>query len=283
MIQIWRRLKSETHPARLIVSRLLMLLGLSHFITIRRKDYLLRFFPTAFSASLWADPKAWEEDEAFFRSYLEAGDHVIDVGANIGSLSLVAARAVGPSGRVYTIEAHPRTFRFLEGNIALNRAQNVTAFHTALGQKEGTIHFSSRRSDDQNAVIESGEGIDVPITLLDRLDIPSSTIALLKIDVEGYEKYVLEGASQTLGRTLCVYFEAWEDHFAKYRYTNRDVLRLLAAQGFALFKITGPRQMRSISEDYLSQQCDNLLALRQPEDFLRRTGFEIEPISTGDL
>jgi len=68
-----------------------------HF-EITTELYRLRFFPTALSCALWTDPRARQADEDFYRRYLRRDDTVVDVGANVGNLTLAAAALVGARG-----------------------------------------------------------------------------------------------------------------------------------------------------------------------------------------
>ena len=95
----------------------------------------------------------------------------------------------------------------------------------------------------------------------------------LKIDVEGYEKFVLEGAPSTLDRVSCVYLESWEGHFSRYRYACRDVTNLLAKKGFTVLKLMENQSVVPVSTDYSSRTLENLIAVRELEDFLERTRF----------
>ncbi len=63
---------------------------------------------------------------------------IIDVGAHIGTFSLLSSTKVGPSGKVYAIEASQDTFNLLRINVALNRCANISAHHLAMADIEGT-------------------------------------------------------------------------------------------------------------------------------------------------
>ena len=201
----------------------------------------------------------------------------MDVGANIGDLTLAAASVVGPKGRVYSLEAHPRTYGFLCSNVALNGSLNVVPFNVALGDKESEVFFSDMgRGDDQNHVSENNQGISLKMVKLDDLPITEPRIQLLKIDVEGYEKFVLEGASRTLERVSCIYFESWERHFKRYGYACSDVTKLLVAKGFTILRVIGNESIVPVKMDHNSTACENLIAVRVLEDFLERTQFRLE-------
>jgi FkbM family methyltransferase len=256
-----RKVADQKRPVRFVASRLLWHSRLSSLLTIRRDRYRLRFYPTAYSATLWLDAQEGIRDEAVFKRFLRPGDIAVDVGANIGSLTLTAASVVGNSGRVFAVEAHPLIYKYLTGNVRLNRLANVETFNVACGHETGVVNFSNQRSDDQNSV--SAEGISVPMRRLDDLVSlrQGMKIALLKIDVEGYEKRVLEGATGLLARTDVVYFESWKNHFDKYAYELRDIVELLNKFGFQIYRKSGER----VDEKYSSPECENLLASRSDE------------------
>ncbi|MBV8208414.1 MAG: FkbM family methyltransferase [Acidobacteria bacterium] len=183
------------------------------------------------------------------REVLRPGDTFVDVGANIGALSLLGSKLVGASGGVYAIEAHPRTATFLAGNIRLNGARNVQVIQAAAGDRDSETRVTSRRSDDQNAV--SDEGVKVPMRRLDSL-LPDIDVRLMKLDVEGFELFALRGAERVLRRTQFVYFESWQQHSSKFGYRTPELTAFLKGCGFQL----------DCAEDYVSEQCENLLAQR---------------------
>src|SRR5690606_8016762 len=157
--------------------------------------------------------------------------------------------------------AHPRTFGFLRGNIELNRRANVEALNFAVGAGPGTLAFSDRRSDDQNAVSPTGtvqvraESLD---TLLERWPEP---IRLLKIDVEGFEKFVFEGAPRVLERTACIYYESCARLDAQYGYSPQLVLDLLRERGFEVVCASG-RTTSPIQPHHLASGSRNFIAVR---------------------
>lgn len=271
----WKIIKDQKHVVRFLVSRILWRSRLCSLFQIRKGGYRVKFYPTALSAVLWIDPQDRQSDEVFFRRYLKERDTVVDVGANIGDLALTAASVVGPGGRVYGLEAHPRTYGFLRKNVALNNCPNITLFNLALGERESEVCFSSLRGDDQNHVSKNGRGISVRMVRLDDLPILEPHIQLLKIDVEGYEKFVLEGAPRTLERVSCVYFESWERHSRRYGYACRAVIELLGKSGFIVLKLMEDELVVSVQPDHTSIDCENLVAVRVLEDFLERTQFQL--------
>jgi FkbM family methyltransferase len=129
----------------------------------------------------------------------------VDVGANVGAIALLLARAA-PAGRVVAFEASPATVPVLRANLAANGAANVEVVPLALGDRAGRVRLSAIAAGAGGSFVSaqaaSGEGAEVEATTLDdwvqerglaRLD-------LVKIDVEGSEPRVLDGARRTLER-----------------------------------------------------------------------------------
>jgi len=252
---------------RRAAARFLVKTELCRKILIPRDGYTVRFHPASFSAGLWVYPEYGLRDEALLRAYLRAGDCYVDVGANIGTLALTAAHI---AERVFAIEAHPRTFTFLQENIELNQSKNVTLLNRAVGEREGEVFFSDLPDDDQNHILRRETGIRVASVTLDSLELPP--ISLLKVDVEGFEKFVFLGAAQTLQRTACVYFESFAPQYARYGCEGRDVYRVLESAGLTVYR-RKDRNLIPIEESHVSRQCENLLAIRDAADFRQRTGW----------
>ena len=263
------------------IGKALIALNISRFFKIERNGYKVRFYPTSMSMYLWEaklrNRTVYEDDEAVFRSFLRSGDIVIDVGANIGILSLAACTIVGQNGHVYSFEAHPKTSQYLKGNVEVNNFTNITTYSLALGEKKGKVRFANEKNDDLNKVTNTDSGIEVEMDTLDNiLNIDADSIALLKIDVEGYEKFVLEGADIILKRTQCVFFESSKEHFTNFGYSTEDLNEMLFDRGFELFRFTN-NELITIDKSYVpSNKFENLIAVRDLEDFLNRTNYELK-------
>jgi FkbM family methyltransferase len=130
-----------------------------------------------------------------FRLLLKAGDRVIDVGANIGYFTMLAASVVGKSGRVYAFEPGIEAYSDLRENIATNGFTNIDALNMAAGSKRGQTVFYTSRENTTNSLIRDDrhtEATHVQVDTLDRLI--ASPVNLIKIDVENNELDVLRGA-----------------------------------------------------------------------------------------
>lgn len=136
-------------------------------------------------------------DMSFLLHFLRKGDLFVDVGANVGSYTVLAAAHCGTDTCCF--EPVPSTFRSLMDNIAINHIGNITkAFNMAVGSEKGVINFTSR-FDTINHVVEgkSENSIEVEVNTLDSL-LPNASPSLIKVDVEGYEYHVIQGAKKTL-------------------------------------------------------------------------------------
>ncbi len=270
-----RLVRGHKRPLRFLMARLLMATGACRWLTIHERGFTLRFHPANVSSQLWIDPHEYDHSLALIQAYLKTGDRVVDVGANIGQTVMAAAVQVGRSGHVIGIEPHPRTFRFLQENITLNGVANVELLNAAAGASPGRASFSDDRRDDMNRI--DGGALEVPVCRLDDIAPDGESVALLKVDVEGYEKFVFDGATALLQRTQCVLFEVSDLHFGRFGYTIRDLLLLLEGAGFHLFRPDPPTGFVSITSAFTTNACENLIAVRDVADFTRRTGWTQAP------
>jgi FkbM family methyltransferase len=141
-------------------------------------------------------------------SILKSGQVVYDIGAASGFYAVIAARAVGSTGQVMAFEPMPQSVARLRHNIALNEFANVSVLELALGDRVGMAKLVPGIEEDQagmNRVLaadESAASADVEVTTIDRLvnegTVPAPDI--IKMDIEGAEIEVLNGAEETLSQ-----------------------------------------------------------------------------------
>jgi FkbM family methyltransferase len=164
---------------------------------------------------IWADPGEWvgqyiyttgryEEDTvALMTRLLKPGDCFVDVGANIGYLTLAGATLVGPTGSVIAFEPLSRARASLERNVALNGAGQVAVHDHAVCDRTGTVVFNigpdhhTSTSSLLPTTESQGETV-VPCVRLDDALMETTRVRLMNIDVEGAEHLVVEGAGRTL-------------------------------------------------------------------------------------
>jgi FkbM family methyltransferase len=144
---------------------------------------------------------------AIMKLLLREGNTFIDVGANIGLMSIYASKLVGPSGQVSAFEPNPETAEILEENIRLNRISNIKSHRYAVGKTPGKALIYDRWDSNRGSasLIKPGqdaESHEIEVcTLSDffKKDIETAKLPhLIKLDIEGFELEALEGALDLL-------------------------------------------------------------------------------------
>ncbi|ALB40569.1 MULTISPECIES: FkbM family methyltransferase [unclassified Anabaena] len=271
----------DQYPMRRLTAGLMGRSGLGKLFKIKIKvqDYKIFFNPTGLSSLYWYEPTAGKEDYEFISSFLKEGDIYIDIGANIGVTLIPAAKCIGETGKAIAFEPHPKTYSYLRKNIELNNLSKVQIHNCAVGNSEGYIYFTNKYTDEKNQVSNTSENsIKVPIVSLDNYLNEISNISLLKLDVEGYEKYVLEAAQETLEKVNCIYFEVCPKNYESFGYQPSDVLTLVEKSGFRLFKRKDDaKELVSVNNQYLPLSgLENLFGIKNVEDFQNRTQWKVK-------
>lgn len=149
----------------------------------------------------------WEPIEtAFVLRHVKEGMHAVDIGANIGWFTTQMARKVGPGGWVTAFEPRADIFRYLAKTIVENRFENVTLHDCALGARNGTAMLEWLKSDESPgsthmlpAFESSSSDFQTQPTRVRVLDeVVTRKVDFIKIDVEGAEKLVFDGAPRIL-------------------------------------------------------------------------------------
>jgi FkbM family methyltransferase len=139
-----------------------------------------------------AEPQLW-------RKLVKEGQTVLDVGANIGALTLPLADMVGPDGRVHAFEPHLDNYRLLVTNCA--ERKNIETWNYALGSREDIVSYApfdtlGHTNYGGIELIDGNNGHPVQVLTIDDLNIVP--VHFMKIDVEGWEVDVLTGAEDTI-------------------------------------------------------------------------------------
>lgn len=165
---------------------------------------------------------------------------VLDIGANVGALSLFFAQCVGPRGKVIAFEPGIPFFKRLQGNLGLNapRLNHVEVHNLGLGEKEGQLFWQEDPAFPGNATLTLPTGTAVPVTTLDLFQSrhPLDRCEFIKIDVEGMELEVLQGAAALIARFRpLIAFEAMMEFEASRGKTiRRETEALLRSWGYRL-------------------------------------------------
>lgn len=146
--------------------------------------------------------QGFEPDEvATLRAHVGPGMSVIDIGANIGFMTCLAAQLVGSTGHVLAIEPEPGNLALLRANIARQGFQTVEVFAGAVGAAAGTLGLTTSDWNMGHHRIDGSQGpntIPVPVQTVDELAAVLPRVDFIKVDVEGYEASVFAGMHRTL-------------------------------------------------------------------------------------
>ena len=206
--------------------------------------------------------------------------NVVDIGANIGYFTMLAASLVGPRGHVLAVEPNPRNMRLLEASRRANRYDHVTLAQAAAGRETGILILNTSYSNgttsappDDLAQLLSAES--VPCLRLDSLVDVNTTVDFIKVDVEGAEYNALLGAEGTIRR--CRPFIVSEFSPAMMpgisHVSGEDYLNWLISLGYDLSVVEPDGDLTETGTDtgavmriYASRMTDHIDILAQPRE-----------------
>ncbi len=184
------------------------------------------------------------EETELFKSLVRPGMVVVDIGANLGYYTLLAARLLGGQGRVYAFEPDPANYALLVKNIQANAFSNVVSTQMAVSDHAGShllfrhkYNFGCHSLSKANATEYDGS-TEVTTTTLDHFFAevhPESKIDLIKMDVQGAEGQVIDGARNLLGEMKpAILMEFFPEALRNLGTDPGELLRRLEACGFKI-------------------------------------------------
>jgi len=196
--------------------------------------------------------QGWSEPEVanFLNRFLQPGMCFIDIGAHIGEYVLLSAPIIGSKGKIYAFEPDPRNFCILELNVHLNRLQDIVVINNyAVDRQSGFVNLMLFKESSISRIFKeinfqgkkSKSIVKVPsISLNDYVKNKKiDKVDIIKIDVEGAELFVLEGASNLLSRSKddapILIFEYSPSNCQSLGYRAELILQLLREYGYSIF------------------------------------------------
>jgi FkbM family methyltransferase len=192
---------------------------------------------TAIGLRLLIDGVHEKLETELFKKIAQDGMVVVDIGANIGYYTLIAARLVGNKGTVYAFEPEPSNYKLLCENIAINGYTNIVPIEQAVSDASGKAKLyvdraigdvSSFAKDNVLLHSKNADCLEVETTTLDDFferTVGDDRIDFMKIDVEGAEELVVDGADRVLrNNRLKILMEFIPDQL---RNAGTDPLQLL--------------------------------------------------------
>lgn len=207
---------------------------------------------------------------SFIEKYMDPKGMLIDVGANIGHLSIFTAVKF-PESKIHSFEPHPKTREILEFNIGLNKCRNISVHSEALGNEVGEAfiydNWQVNRGGASLIVKDDTEGSRVQLRPLDDCSFQQHA-TILKIDVEGFELTVLEGAKALIQSNRPILIVEISGRGAM-GCTPEEIFKFIQSlNDYRIFKLKGGKERRSELIEIVSNselpQHDNLFCL--PKD-----------------
>jgi FkbM family methyltransferase len=168
--------------------------------------------------------------ESQFESYLtdliqvavSPGDHVLDVGANLGVYTVLAGKLTGPAGRVLAVEPTPAMLKLLQSNLQRNALDNVSVFPGVVSDRAGTCTLELVAGGEEYSSINGIAHPDVPAGKREKITVASETLdtlvsrfqlhpAVIKVDTEGAESLVFSQADATLQNDRPIIFSELDE------------------------------------------------------------------------
>ncbi|MDB5705959.1 MAG: fkbM [Sphingomonas bacterium] len=183
------------------------------------------------------------EQDFFIGSVADDASPLIDIGANIGIVSVLLGKQF-PGRTVHAFEPAPTTFTALKANVALNGLANVRCHQLAVSAEPGSIEFEAHPTRRATARIATAGGSDTQIVEATTLDAfvaaqGITAIGLLKVDVEGFESLVLRGAARVLERKMAavIFMEVCPPLSESAGFDAAEPARLIEAAGYRWFRL----------------------------------------------
>ncbi|TAH01559.1 MAG: FkbM family methyltransferase [Sphingobacteriales bacterium] len=204
-----------------------------------------------------------QEVTLLMKNYVELGDTVLDIGANIGVHSLNLSKMVGKSGSVYSFEPIPFLRDKLNRNISLNRFSNINIMPFALSDSNYTIKTAfSQNGNNGTFFIQNDDSGETEINCVKGDDWANqqqiTNLKLIKIDVEGFEYKVITGLKETINKYKPVIFFEYDTNYISransspadfnHLFFNEFKYKLYSIQKFILTPITDFSQINDMVE-----------------------------------
>lgn len=187
----------------------------------------------------FVNPEEW----IFLKKHSIKSGAIIDIGANLGILSLILSKLY-PHSQIHSFEPNPSTIQALKANIKLNNCNNIHIEESAVAEHDGEVYFNADPINRGTTSITTSMGnysIKLPCTTLDTYVKEQSIeeIAFLKIDVEGYETSVFHGARQMLSQQQAqvIYYEVCPELTRKAGFSPELPTQILQQNGYGIYKL----------------------------------------------
>lgn len=209
--------------------------------------------------------------QKFMIEAVKPGDSFIDVGANLGMITLMAARCVTPTGTVHSFEPNPLVFKRLQANVSNNELQQVTLHNCGLAERQSELTltvvneelgmgtFTKIPQQDESLISNQYQ-----LTVYRGDDIlPEELpgITFIKIDVEGFEPLVIRGLDRTIQRLHPVILtEVVPEHLERGGFSVKELCEIMQNYGYQPLNISTKRsglrhhlQLTKLTDNHMTE------------------------------
>lgn len=231
------------------------------YTKIKLGNWLYRYCFPLYDLSYSRFKRKNDRDEiALARRIVRPGDHVLDIGANIGFYAELLSEITGPEGRVYSFEPEARNFTRLQSKVG--DLANVELFHAAVSETNETLKLYRSKLlnvDHRTYRVSNYESVDeIEAWSIDSL-VAAKTIQrvdVIKIDIQGYELSAFRGMRQLLkDSSPKILAEFWPHGFNRAGATAVEFFDFFAALDYTVYEIKG-NDLLPISRDYVEAHDD---------------------------
>jgi FkbM family methyltransferase len=194
----------------------------------------------------------------YLRTLNLAGWTCMDIGANVGAISLLLAKLCGPEGHVFAFEPGPPNLARLRNNLALNPQleSRTEVVEQGMGRASGELWWAEEKDNPGNAVLGQEGSHRIPVNTIDNFvrDRNLGAVDFIKIDVEGMEFDVMQGGKDTLLRSRPIlYFETLARYSSAHAGNNFNLIEkfLVSGCGYQLFRISQRGELELVTGDKL--------------------------------
>lgn len=206
-------------------------------------------------------------DMAFLLHFLREDDLFLDIGANIGSYTILSASEVG--AQTISFEPIPATFKILEENIKVNQIEHLVELkNNGIGSENGVIRFTSGL-DTVNHVASASDKdtVEVNVVTIDS-EVQITKPCLIKIDVEGFETEVINGMTNTLkNKNVKAIIIELNGSGNRYGYDESQIKQKLIDEGFESYAYAPIERKIERANDL---ETDNFIFIRELEFVQKR-------------
>jgi FkbM family methyltransferase len=212
-----------------------------------------------------------------FRSFLRCDSVVLDIGANFGLYTVIAAARINKHGCLYSFEANPHTFDLLRRTLYANRLaqnQNVVAVNALVGETcgRGTLYYlpqflGGATMTNVGQWGEAKRSVELDMITIDRFLPRELAVDLVKIDVEGHEPFVIRGMRETILRSpnIRIFVEFVEGFLAHTVSADRFAAEI-DALGLHICRVLPRGRLQLVERGQVPRGANFCLLTRTPEE-----------------